>query len=304
MKLSKKLKMRKKDYEYSKGEIYMSLVNPLPFIKSAQKEGRAIAAFNIHNMETIQAVVEGAAAEKTPVIIQTTPGTLRHAGIEFIVANIRTAAKLYDIPIALHLDHCNSFKTIVKAIQNGYTSVMVDGSALPYAENVALVKEVVKVARAADVNVEAELGRIGGTEDELTVDERKATLTIPKEALEFVQATQIDFLAVAIGTAHGVYKGEPELDFDRLAAIRQMIDLPLVLHGASGVPDESIKKAIANGISKINIATELKIPLAKAVRSYFSINPTGNDPRKYLGSGKKAVKKTVRKKIQLCSLNE
>ena len=261
----------------------MLLKKPLYSLKEAEKRGIAVPAFNIHNMETIQAVVEGAAAEKAPLIIQTTPGTLRHAGIEFIAANVRVAAELYDIPIALHLDHCSEFDMIVKAIQNGYTSVMIDGSHLSYSENVKLVKEVVEVAGIVGVNVEGELGRIGGTEDDLTVDEREATLTVPEEALDFVEKTGIDSLAVAIGTAHGVYKGEPKLDFDRLKEIRKIVNLPLVLHGASGVPDKSIKLAIKNGISKINIATELKIPLADAIKQCFADNPEENDPRKYLG---------------------
>lgn len=281
----------------------MLLKKPLEYLKEAEKRGIAVPAFNIHNMETIQAVVEGAAAEKAPLIIQTTPGTLGHAGIEFIAANVKTAAELYDIPIALHLDHCSEFDMIVKAIQNGYTSVMIDGSHLPYSENVKLVKEVVKVASAVGVNVEGELGRIGGTEDDLTVDEREATLTVPEEALDFVEKTGIDSLAVAIGTAHGVYKGEPKLDFERLKEIRKIVDLPLVLHGASGVPDKSISLAIKNGISKINIATELKIPLAENIKRCFADNPEENDPRKYLGLGKEAVIKVVRNKIKLCGVS-
>lgn len=278
----------------------MLLKHPLDFLIKAQELSTAVPAFNIHNMETIQAVVEGAYIERAPVIIQTTPGTLNHAGIEYIAANVKTAAELYDIPIALHLDHCTSYGMIVEAIKNGYTSVMIDGSKLPYDENVALVKEVVKVSHAAGVNVEGELGRIGGTEDGLTVNERETAFTVPEEARDFVAATGIDALAIAIGTAHGVYKGEPELDFERLAEIRNIVDLPLVLHGASGVPDESIRLAIKNGISKINIATELKIPLAEAIKNCFKNDPEENDPRKYLGAGKEALIKTVREKIRLC----
>ncbi|MFW5991806.1 MAG: class II fructose-1,6-bisphosphate aldolase [Halanaerobiaceae bacterium] len=278
----------------------MSLVNPLSLIKKAQKEKVAIAAFNIHNMETAQGVLEGAAEEKAPVMIATTPGTLRHAGVATIAAIVKTAAEDYDIPVALHLDHCPSYEIIVKAIRNGYTSVMIDSSELPYEENVAMVQDVVKVGHAAGVQVEGELGRIGGTEDDITVDEREAALTVPEEAADFVEKTGIDTLAVAIGTAHGVYKGEPKLDFDRLAAIEKVVDVPLVLHGASGVPDESVQKAIARGICKVNIATELKIPMAKAVQDYFAENPEGNDPRKYLGAGRDALKQVVKHKIRLC----
>jgi ketose-bisphosphate aldolase len=194
----------------------MSLVNPMKFINTAREKGVAIASFNVHNLETVQAVVEGAAAENAPVIIQTTPGTLKHAGVSYIGAMVKAAAELYRIPIALHVDHCNSFETIVQCIRNGYTSVMIDGSKLPYQENVKLVQKVVEVAKAAGVAVEGELGKIGGTEDELTVDQREATFTVPAEALQFVESTGIETLAIAIGTAHGEYKGEPKLDFERL----------------------------------------------------------------------------------------
>ena len=278
----------------------MSLMNPLEFLQKATEEGVAVAAFNVHNLETIQAVVEGAAEERAPVMIQTTPGTLQHAGIPYIAACVKTAAQLYDIPIALHVDHCPSYRTIVQCIQHGYTSVMIDGSKLPYEENVKLVKKAAETAHCAGVAVEGELGRIGGTEDVLTVDEREATFTVPSEAKAFVEAAGIDSLAVAIGTAHGEYRGEPKLDFERLTAIRQEVDVPLVLHGASGVPDDSVREAIRRGICKINIATELKIPMAEAIRECFRNNPKENDPRHYMGAAKEAVKEVVRKKIRLC----
>ncbi|GAB6138765.1 class II fructose-1,6-bisphosphate aldolase [Halanaerobaculum tunisiense] len=281
----------------------MSLVNPLSFIRKAQENGVAIPAFNIHNMETVQGVIAGAEEEKSPVMIATTPGTLRHAGVSCIANIVKTVAEKANIPVALHLDHCSSYEIIVKAIRNGYTSVMIDAAELPYGENVALVKDVVKVARAAGVTVEAELGRIGGTEDDVTVAEREATLTVPKEAKDFVDATGVDTLAVAIGTAHGVYKGEPKLDFDRLSAIEELVDLPLVLHGASGVPSDSVQEAIKRGICKVNVATELKIPMAEAVQNCFADNPQENDPRKYLGVGREAVKKAVQKKIRMCGSN-
>lgn len=279
----------------------MALINPLEFIKVAQKNGVAVAAFNVHNLETVQAVVEAAAEERAPVMIQTTPGTLKHAGIPYIGAMVKAASELHRIPIALHVDHCSSFQTIVQCIRYGYTSVMIDGSKLPYQENVDLVRKVVDVAKAAGVAVEGELGKIGGTEDELTVDEREATFTVPGEALQFVEATGIDTLAIAIGTAHGEYKGEPKLDFERLSAIKELINLPLVLHGASGVPDDSIREALRRGICKINIATELKIPMAKAIQECFRLNPKENDPRNYMGAAKEAVKSVVREKIRLCN---
>jgi len=281
----------------------MPLVNPLGFIKKAQQKGVAIAAFNVHNLETIQAVVEAAAEERAPVIVQTTPGTLKHAGVEYIAACVKVAAEMHDIPVALHVDHCPSYRTIVECIRNGYTSVMIDGSELPYDDNVALVKKVVELAHSVGIAVEGELGRIGGTEDDLSLDEREATFTVPEEAKAFVEATGIDTLAVAIGTAHGVYRWEPKLDFKRLEEIRKLVDVPLVLHGASGVDDDSIKRAIAGGICKINIATELKIPMAEAIQEVFRKNPEENDPRRYMGAAKEAVKEAVHKKIRLCGCN-
>lgn len=278
----------------------MSLVNPLNFIKKAQDKGIAIPAFNIHNMEMIQAVLEGAAEENSPVIIQTTPGTLRHAGIKYIVANVKAGAQLYDIPVALHLDHCSSYETTMKCIKEGYTSVMIDGSKLPYKENVKLVKEVVKVAHSVGVNVEGEIGRIGGTEDDIKLDKKEEMLTVPKEAKKFAKSTGIDIMAIAIGTAHGQYDGEPKLDFNRLENIKKITNTPLVLHGASGVPDESILKAINRGICKVNIATELKIPMAKSIKDCLLNNPDLNDPRKYMGLAKESVKRVVIDKIRLC----
>lgn len=279
----------------------MALVNPIQFIKKAQKEQCAIASFNVHNLETIQAVAEGAAEERCPVIIQTTPGTLKHAGIPYIGAMVKAASEMYDIPIALHLDHCPSFDTIMQCIRYGYTSVMIDTAHLPYDENVAMVKKVVEAAHAVGVAVEGELGKIGGVEDDLAVDEREAAFTVPEEAKDFVDKTGIDMLAIAIGTAHGQYKGEPKLDFDRLSKIREIVDLPLILHGASGVPDYQIKESLKRGISKINIATELKIPMASAIKKCFADKPSEIDPRNYMGSAKEAVKEVVREKIRLCN---
>ena len=278
----------------------MALISSIDFLKKAQEKGVAIAAFNVHNMETIQAVMAGAAAENAPVIIQTTPGTLKHAGIHNIAAIVKAEAKLYNIPVALHVDHCPSFETIVKCIQYGYTSVMIDAAHMSYEGNVELVKKVVEMAHYAGVAVEAELGRIGGTEDDMFINEREAAFTIPEEAKAFADATGIDSLAIAIGTAHGVYKGEPKLDFERLCAIRKVVGIPLVLHGASGVPDDSIREALIRGIAKINIATELKLPMAEAIKASFAKNKDESDPRNYMGDAKKAVMAVVREKIRLC----
>ncbi|MGI5851382.1 MAG: class II fructose-1,6-bisphosphate aldolase [Caldicoprobacterales bacterium] len=278
----------------------MALVNPMKMIEDAQREGYAIAAFNVYNLETIQAVVEAAWEESSPVIIQTTPGSLEHAGIPYVAACVKTAAELYDIPVCLHLDHCESFDIIMHCIRAGYTSVMIDGSKLPYDENVTIVKKVVDIARRVDVAVEGEIGRIGGTEDDMTTDERDAALTVPEEAWDFARATGVDTLAVAIGTAHGLYKGEPKLDFERLSAINDRLGIPLVLHGGSGVPDGAVRESIRRGICKVNIATELKVPMANAIQGVFAANPRENDPRKYMGAAKEAVKEAARTKIRLC----
>lgn len=279
----------------------MALVNPMSFIKAARENGVAIASFNVHNLETIQAVAMGAAEENCPVIIQTTPGTLKHAGIQYIAAMVKAASELYDVPMALHVDHCTSFETILQCIRYGYTSVMIDTAHLPYAENVEMVKKVVEIAHSVGVAVEGELGKIGGVEDNLAVDEREATFTVPEEAKDFVDKTGIDMLAIAIGTAHGEYKGEPKLDFERLSAIRSLVDIPLILHGASGVPDVQIKESLKRGIAKINIATELKLPMAAAIKECFRNKPTESDPRNYMGAAKLAVKEVVRQKIRLCN---
>lgn len=277
----------------------MPLVSSLELIQKAQAHKKAIAAFNIHNLETIQAVVEGATEMNSPVIIATTPGTLRHAGIENVAAIVKALALKTHIPIALHMDHCPSFDTIVSCIQNGYTSVMIDGAHHDYDENVALVKSVVKMAHAVGVQVEGEIGKIGGVEDDLFVNEADAAFTVPAEAKQFAEDTGIDTIAVAIGTAHGMYKGEPKLDFPRIEKIDGLVDIPLVLHGASGVPDASVKKAIALGMAKVNIATELKNPMVAAIRKSLE-DPNQNDPRNYMGAAKEAVKEVVIRKIRLC----
>ena len=277
----------------------MPLVSSLELIKEASRQRKAIAAFNIHNLEMIQAVIEGAVELDSPVIIQTTPGTLKHAGIENVSAIVKQMALKYDIPIALHMDHCPYFDQIIQCIRHGYTSVMIDASHLSYDDNVALVKNVVKVAHAVGVQVEGEIGKIGGVEDDMYVNALDASLTEPHEAKTFAEDTQVDSLAVAIGTAHGMYEGEPNLDYDRIEKINNVVSMPLVLHGASGVPEESVKKAIQLGMAKVNIATELKNPMAMVIREVLS-NPKENDPRNYMGAARDAIKEVVKDKIRMC----
>lgn len=277
----------------------MGLVTVAELVKDAAKGGYAIGAFNLNNMEILQAIIAAAEEERSPVILQASQGGIKYADIDYIVAMARVAAEKATVPVALNLDHGTSFEQAMQCIRKGFSAVMVDGSKLPLAENIALVRKVTDVAHAVGVSVEAELGRIGGTEDDIVVSEREAMMTDPDEAAQFVAEAKPDLLAVAIGTAHGVYKGEPELDFDRLAAIEKKVDIPLVLHGASGVPDEAIKKARTMGICKINIDTELRIAFSTTVRNFLAENEKEIDPRKILGPAREAMKEVVREKMRL-----
>lgn len=270
----------------------------------AQKGGYAIPAFNIHNLETFQVVVETAAELNSPVIVAGTPGTIAYAGPDYIVAMAEVAAKKYNFQIAIHLDHFEDTELIKSHIITGFKSCMIDASHYSFDNNVNIVKEVVDFAHKYDATVEAELGKLIGVEDDLVVEENEGAYTDPDAAKEFVEKTGIDSLAIAIGTAHGLYKGTPKLDFDRLVKIRKKVSIPLVLHGASDVPDELVKRAIELGICKVNVATDLKIPFSNAVKEYFNENPKANDPRKYMTPGKEAMKKIVRHKILLCGSND
>ena len=278
----------------------MSILSTRQMLLNAQRDGYAVPAFNIHNLETLQGVVDTAVEMRSPVIIAGTPSTIEYAGAEYIHAMAEVAAHKYDIPIAIHLDHFEDVEAIKRNIDIGFKSCMIDASKLEYEKNIAKVKEVVDYAHKFDATVEAELGKLGGQEDDLIVDEKDAMYTNPNDAAEFVKRTGIDSLAVAIGTAHGLYKGEPKLDFERLKEIRSKVEVPLVLHGASDVPDELVMKAISLGICKVNVATDLKIPFSGALKEYFNEHPEANDPRKYMTPGKEAMKKIVEHKIQVC----
>ena len=267
----------------------------------AQKEGYAVPAFNIHNLETLQVVAETAMEMRSPVIIAGTPSTIEdYAGPDYIKAMAEVASNKYNIPIAIHLDHFENVDAIKKDIDIGFKSCMIDASKYEFEKNIEIVKDVVEYAHKFDAVVEAELGKLGGREDDIEVDAKDAMYTNPDDALEFVNRTGVDSLAIAIGTAHGLYKGEPKLDFERLKEIREKVNVPLVLHGASDVPDELVEKAISLGICKVNIATDLKVPFSVAVKEYFKENPKSNDPRKYMTPGKEAMKKIVEHKIRVC----
>jgi fructose-bisphosphate aldolase class II len=277
----------------------LALVTVAELTRAAAEGGYAVGAFNLNNMEILQAVIAAAEEERSPVILQASQGGLKYAGIDYIAAMARVAAENASVPVALNLDHGTSFEQAMVCIRKGFSAVMIDGSQLPFEENASLVKRVVDVAHSVGVSVEAELGKIGGTEDDIVVADEDAAMTNPDEAAEFVRRAQPDLLAVAIGTAHGVYKGEPRIDFKRLEEIKKRVDIPLVLHGASGVPDEAIRKACQLGISKINIDTELRVAFTQAVRNVLEAAPAEIDPRKILGPAREAMQKVVREKMRL-----
>src|SRR5690606_26346422 len=209
------------------------------------------------------------------------------------------AAETRGVPVALHLDHGSSFEIAMKCIRAGFSSVMFDGSHLPFEENVRLTKEIVKVAHAMGVSVEGELGTIGGVEDDLVVDDADAMLAKPEEAIRFYEETGVDCLAIAVGTAHGMYKGEPHIRFDIIEEVTRNIPVPVVLHGGSGVPDEMIRKAIQAGVGKINVNTENQVACTAAIREVLEKDEKVYDPRKYLGPGREAMVEVVRAKIRL-----
>lgn len=277
----------------------MPLVPVRELLEKAEAGGYAVGAFNCNNMEIIQAIIEAAEKEKAPVIVQASQGAIKYAGLEYITALTKVAAENTSVPVGLHLDHGTSFEQTVKCIRYGFTSVMIDGSKLSLEENIALTNRVLEVARAVGVSVEAEIGKIGGTEDDITVNEWEANLTDPMEAKEFADATGVDALAIAIGTAHGQYKGTPKLDFERLQKIKELINIPIVLHGSSGVPDEAIAKAIQLGVRKVNIDTNLREAFVAGVREVLENDPKQIDPRKILGPAKAKMSEVIREKIRL-----
>ena len=280
----------------------MPLVNSRALLLEAQKQHYAVGAFNVENMEMVQAVVSAAEAEHTPVMLQTTPSTLRYADTALFAHMVRAVAEKAAVPVAIHLDHGESFALCEQAARDGYTSLMIDGSKLPLEENIALARKVVEMASVQPLHpcVEAELGKLGGKEDDVEVKEGEDLYTDPAEAVRFVAESGIDALAVAIGTAHGFYKGKPKLAFDRLAQIRAAVSIPLVLHGSSGVPDEDVRRAISLGICKVNFATELRVAYTEAVRAALAADAAIYDPKKYGAAARDSVTNLVRHRIKVC----
>ena len=300
----------------------MALITTKEMFAKAINSDYAIGAFNVNNMEIIQGIVEAAQIEQAPLILQVSAGARKYAKPVYLIKLVEAAIADTGVDVALHLDHGEDFDICKKCVDDGFTSVMIDGSKHPFEENVRLTKEVVDYAHDHGVVVEAELGKLAGVEDNIKVDARSATFTDPDEAAEFVERTGVDSLAIAIGTSHGAYKfkGEPYLDFERLKKIHELIpDTPLVLHGASsvlkefvdrcnqyggeipgaqGVPEQMIREAVKYGICKVNIDTDLRLAMTAEIRRVLAENPGEFDPRKYLGPGRDAITRMVQHKIR------
>lgn len=277
----------------------MALVSMSAMLKKADQGHYAVGAFNANNMEIVQAIITAAEKENAPVIMQASQGAIKYAGLDYITGLVKIAAQNSNVPVALHLDHGTDFDQIIRCIRSGFSSVMYDGSKHSLEENIAITRKVIEIAKPIGVSVEAEIGKIGGTEDDVSVSEREALFTDPQEALYFVQQTGIECLAIAIGTAHGQYKGEPKLDFERLKKIKELIKIPIVLHGSSGVPDDSIRQAIELGVCKVNIDTNIREAFVGAVRQEIAKNSSEIDPRKILGPAKDAAIDIIREKIRV-----
>lgn len=300
----------------------MPLVTSKSMFEKAYKGNYAIGAFNVNNMEIIQGIVNAAKQENSPLILQVSAGARKYANHIYLTKLVEAALEDTNLPICLHLDHGEDFDICKACVDGGFTSVMIDGSKHPFEENIALTKKVVEYAHAHGVVVEAELGRLAGVEDSVNVSARDATYTDPDQAVEFVERTGVDSLAIAIGTSHGAYKfkGKPELDFQRLEKITKLLpNFPLVLHGASsvlpnfvkecneyggklgdaqGVPEEMLLKAGKYGVCKINIDTDLRLAMTATIRKHFATNPSDFDPRQYLGPAREAIKDMVVHKIK------
>lgn len=300
----------------------MALVTTKEMFKKAVAGKYAVGAFNINNMETIQGIMDAAKAENAPVILQVSAGARKYAKPAYLIKLVEAAMLDSGMDVVLHLDHGENFEICKQCIDDGFSSVMIDASKYPFEENVAITKKVVEYAHAHGVSVEAELGKLAGVEDAVKVAAHEATYTDPEEAKKFVEETGVDSLAIAIGTSHGAYKfsGEPQLDFDRLKKVTELLPgFPIVLHGASSVPQEFVKKcnefgakipgaqgvpeemlarAAKNGVAKINIDTDLRLAMTASVREVMITKPEAFDPREYLRPGRDAIKNMVAHKMR------
>jgi fructose-bisphosphate aldolase class II len=279
----------------------MPLVSMKEMLNQAKYNGYAVGQFNINNLEFTQAILQAAKEENSPVILGVSEGAARYmGGFKFVVEMVKALIEEYKVavPVAIHLDHGSSFEKCVQAIHAGFTSVMIDGSHHPLEENIELTKRVVAVAHAVGVSVEAELGRIGGQEDDLNVDNAESAYAVPAECEQLVRETGVDCFAPALGSVHGPYKGEPNLGFDRMKEVLQLTGVPLVLHGGTGIPTNDIQKAISLGTAKINVNTENQIASTNVIREILSNDDHVYDPRKFLGPAREAIKETVKGKMR------
>ncbi len=276
----------------------MPLVTSEKMLLDAKKGGYAVGAFNVENMEMVKAVIAAAEELNAPVMLQTTPSTVKYASLEMYAAMVAAEAKKAKVPVCLHLDHGSSYELAVAAMEAGYTSVMIDGSHETFEDNIAVTKKVVEVAKTKGIPVEAELGKVGGKEDDLEAD--ADTNTDPQEAKVFVERTGVSSLAIAIGTAHGFYAGTPVLDKVRVSEIKALVEAPLVLHGASGLSEEDVKECVERGMCKVNFATELRVAYTDAVKKLLDEKPETFDPKKLGVVGMEAVKEIVKSRMLMC----
>lgn len=276
----------------------MPLVTSEQMLLDAQKGGYAVGAFNVENMEMVKAVIAAAEELRAPVMLQTTPSTVKYGTLETYFGIVAAEAEKATVPVCLHLDHGSSFELAVQAIKAGYTSVMIDGSHVSFEDNIAVSRKVVDVAKACGIPVEAELGKVGGKEDDLEAE--ADTNTDPAEAKEFVERTEVSSLAIAIGTAHGFYAGTPVLDKERVSEIKKVVSVPLVLHGASGLSDEDVRECVQRGMCKVNFATELRVAYTDAGKKLLEEKPDTFDPKKFGTVGMEAVKKLVMERMKVC----
>ena len=277
----------------------MAFINGKTMLNNAYENKYGIGAFSAHNAETILGILEAAEEEQSPVMIQIGQKAIQTLGLEQMKVMVDIFSKNFTIPISIHLDHSRDFDQTMKAVQLGFQSVMYDGSGYSFEENSRTTKKVVDIAKALNIGSEGEIGKIGGTEDDITVDEKDSFITTTDEAVKFVETTDVDYLAVSIGTAHGIYKEEPNLRFERLKEISEKVSRPIVLHGGSNVPDEQVKKAISLGVAKINVDTELREAFTRGVQEVYSMDIDEIVLANSLGNGKLRVKEKVKEKMRV-----
>ena len=275
----------------------MPLTTTVSMLRKAQEQGFAVGAFNVENMEMAQAIISAAEELRAPVILQTTPSTVRYAGTGMYAAMVAALAQEATVPVAMHLDHGDSFALCAQALRSGYTSVMIDGSKLPLEENIALTYKVSEMCAAVGIPVEGEIGRVGGKEDDVESD---GGYTIPEEAVRFEKESGLFSMAVGVGTAHGFYKEKPQLNKELITTLRGMLQAPMVLHGASGLSDEDVKDCIRRGICKVNFATELRAAYTEGVKAVLAENPKTFDPKAYGKEARQRVKSLVMERMLVC----